>query len=135
MKHIVKQSIWSIFLNVFIGTLILGLIIGLYNFTNGETDFLSIFTIGILGTFIGLVSYGLFFLIPLLLLLLISSQIFVKTDSDILRVRRFLIIELVVLSGIFILLALVNKYYFGFAFVLILAISQYRRYIIIRNAT
>ena len=133
MKRIVKQSIWVIFLNIFIGTFVLAIIIGLVKYLMGETDFLSIFTVGILGTFIGFVLYGLIFLIPLLLLLLFSALIFVKNKSDISDVKRILIIEFIVVSISLTYMAIKFDFYLWFAFILIFGISQYRRFTIIIN--
>jgi hypothetical protein len=133
MKRIVKQSIWVIFINIFIGTIALGLVIGIVKYIIGETDLMSVFTIGILGTFIGFVMFGLIFLIPLLLLLFISSLIFVKNDSDISDIRTLLIIESLIVSVILIYMAIQFDFYLWIAFILIFGLSQYRRYIIIKK--
>ena len=134
MKKIVKQSIWVIFLNIFIGTILLGILIGFIKYIMGETDFLSIFTIGILGTFIGFITYGLFLLfIPLLLLLYFSSIIFVKDDSDISNIRNLLTFEFIIVGSILTILVIRSDFYFGLSYILIFGISQYRRLTIIKK--
>ena len=133
MKRILKQSIWVIFINIFIGTIALGLLIGIINYIMGKTDFVSVFTIGILGTFIGFVMFGLIFLIPLLLFLFISSIIFIKNDSNISDIRRLIIVETLIVIGILTYMAIQYDYNLWYAFTIIFGLSQYRRYVIIKK--
>jgi len=134
MRKTTASSIWVIFLNIFVGTIALGIISQTIEFIKGTDSFSSIFTMGILGSLMAFIMYGLIFLIPLLLFLFLTTSIFIKNSSDILEVKKLFIAEFILLGILFTYFAIRHSFPSWYFFIAIFGISQFRRYRLIRKS-
>jgi hypothetical protein len=133
MKKITLKSIWATFLNLFIGTIILGIISQVVEYINGTDSFASIFSIGILGSFIAFVMYGLIFLIPLILFQIITNAIFIKSASDLSHIGILLMVEFILIGILFTYFAIRHDFPSWYFFIAIFGISQYLRFNLIKK--
>ncbi len=133
MDKIVRKSVWVIFLDMFVGTILLGIIFRIIGFLVGEVTFLSIFSKGIIGAFLLFMMHVLIFLIPLIIVLYISSLIFINKKSLMNKVFGLLTGEFLIVTFILIFFAINYKFPTWYLIIPVFGFSQYRRFVVIKK--
>ncbi len=133
MRKIVRLSVWVVFLIFFIGTIAFGIISQVIEIITGTDNFNTIFSIGILGALIAFIMYGLFFLIPLLFFLIISTSLFINNTSRMMKVGNLFFSEFILIGILFTYFAIKHNYPSWYFFIAIFGISQFWRYNLIKK--